>query len=173
LDQACSALGLRSRGSLHKHVRALEQAGLLEPASGLQRGLRLRRRGGEVLDLPLVGVIAAGRPIEAVARDDLLSVPATLLAGRGDYVLVVRGDSMIEEGILDGDYVVVEAREHAREGEIVVALIDECEATLKRLGRQGRQLLLIAANREVAPLLLDPQRVRVQGVVVAQMRSYR
>jgi repressor LexA len=175
LDQACAALGLRSRGSLHKQVRALEEAELLQPAQGLQRGLRLRQHGseGEVLDLPLAGVIAAGRPIEALQQDARMPVPRALFRGKADYVLRVRGESMIEEGILDGDYVVIEAREDAREGEIVVALIDGNEATLKRLGRAGDKLLLIAANPNLAPMVFEPERVQIQGVVAAQMRSYR
>ncbi len=174
LDEACRALGLRSRGSLHKQVRALEDAGLLEPARGRRRGLRLRsiERPGEVVELPLAGVIAAGQPLEAVTRDETVAVPAALLEGRGDYVLRVRGDSMVEAGILDGDYVVIESRAWAREGEIVVALVDRSEVTLKQLGYDGSRLLLIPANRQLMPLALDPDRVQIQGVLVAQMRRY-
>lgn len=174
LDEACRALGLRSRGSLHKQVRALEEAGLVEPARGRRRGLRLRatERTADLVELPLAGVIAAGRPLEAVSRDETVAVPATLLNGRGDYVLKVRGDSMVEAGILEGDYVVIEARPWARAGEIVVALLDGSEVTLKRLGQQGSKLLLIPANRQLSPLALEPERVQIQGALVAQMRRY-
>lgn len=139
---------------------------------GLQRGLRLRSRESEARELPLAGIIAAGKPIEAIDREETFTVPNSLASGRGDYVLLVRGESMTGEGILDGDYVVVEGRQQAREGDLVVALVDAAEVTLKRLGRDGKRILLIAANPQVATLDLDPERVRVQGVVVAQLRSY-
>ncbi len=173
LDELCRALGLRSRGSMHKHVQALVAAGYVEPMSGKQRGVRLRE--GDLAPgatLPLLGRIAAGRPIEALATPQELEVPERL-RGRGYcYVLEVRGNSMIDEGILDGDWVVVEQRDEARDGEIVVALIDEEEATLKRIEQTPDACILHPANPELAPLTYAPGRVRIQGVVVGQMRAY-
>ena len=111
LDQLCRELGLRSRGSLHKHIQALVNAGHVEPLSGKQRGVRLRDSNeDDVLTLPLLGRIAAGRPIEALENPQDLEVPRQLRGKGRCYVLQVRGDSMIEEGILDGDWVVVEQR---------------------------------------------------------------
>ena len=131
-DEICRGLRLRSRGSLHKHVHALIDAGLVEPIRGRRHGVRLREAAapGEV---PLAGTIVAGRPIEAVEVPESVEVPSLLRSDRPCFALRVRGDSMIGDGILDGDIVIVERREEAREGEIVVALIDGAEATLKRL----------------------------------------
>jgi len=151
LDELCDALGLSSRGSLHKQIQALIEAGLVEPMNHLRRGIRLSQ-GDAVAEedgLPLLGYIAAGRPIEAVANPETVRVPPALRTAHDCYVLQVRGDSMIDEGILDGDWVVIEQRDHARNGEIVVALVDGSEATLKRI------------------------EVQIQGVLVGQMRRYQ
>ncbi len=173
LDELCRELGLRSRGSLHKHVQALVKAGHLEPLSGKQRGVRLREPGqDDLLSLPLLGRIAAGRPIEALENPQDLEVPRQLRGKGRCYVLQVRGDSMIDEGILDGDWVVVEQRDHARDGEIVVALIDGEEATLKRIEQTPSACILHPANPNLAPLRYAPERVRIQGVVTGQMRVY-
>ena len=173
LDELCRELGLCSRGSLHKHVQALVKAGHVEPLSGKQRGVRLREPGqDDLLSLPLLGRIAAGRPIEALENPQDLEVPRQLRGKGRCYVLQVRGDSMIDEGILDGDWVVVEQRDHARDGEIVVALIDGEEATLKRIEQTPSACILHPANPNLAPLRYAPERVRIQGVVTGQMRVY-
>jgi repressor LexA len=173
LDELCRALGLRSRGSMHKHVQALVDAGLVEPLSGKQRGVRLcEPAANDLHTLPLLGRIAAGQPIEALEDPQELEVP-TQLRGRGHcYVLQVRGDSMIGEGILDGDWVVIESRDHARNGEIVVALIDGEEATLKRIEQTPSACILHPANSALAPLRYAPERVQIRGVVKGQMRAY-
>ncbi|MCP5151894.1 MAG: transcriptional repressor LexA [Chromatiales bacterium] len=174
LDELCQALGLRSRGSLHQQVKSLVDAGLVEPMRGKQRGVRLRERAlPPPLQLPLLGTIAAGRPIEALANPEPIEVPSHLRSQRDCYVLQVRGDSMIDDGILDGDWVVVERRDHARDGEIVVALIDGQEATLKRIRQRPGEVTLIPANGSIAPIVVEPDRVTIQGVVVGQMRAYR
>jgi repressor LexA len=172
LEELCHALGLRSRGSMHKHVQALVTAGLVEPLSGRQRGVRLREPHGDVLTLPLLGRIAAGRPIEALEDPQELEVPSHLRGKGRCYVLEVRGNSMIDEGILDGDWVVIEERDHARDGEIVVALIDHEEATLKRIEQTADACILHPANADLVALRYAPERVRIQGIVVGQMRAY-
>ena len=174
LDDICRGLRLRSRGSLHKHVQALVDAGFVEPMRGRRRGVRLRSEpaAGEV---PLAGTIVAGRPIEAVEEPESLEVPALLRSDRPCFALRVRGDSMIGDGILDGDIVIVERREEARDGEIVVAIIDGAEATLKRLGILAGpppEVELRPANPDMETLRYAPDRVRVTGVVTGQMRSY-
>ncbi len=176
LDEVCAALGLASRGSLHKHVQALVDAGLVEPLEGRRRGLRLAAadtRAPPAGTLPLLGRIAAGRPIEAIADAAPVEVPAQLRGNGRCYVLEVRGDSMIDDGILDGDWVVVEQRDAARDGEIVVALIDGEEATLKRIEQRPDACVLHPANGAMEPMRFEPDRVQVQGVLVGQMRSYR
>ncbi len=173
LDELCRELGTRSRGSLHKHIQALVKAGHVEPLSGKQRGVRLCEPGQNHLSsLPLVGRIAAGHPIEALENPQSLEVPEQLRGKGLCYVLQVRGDSMIDEGILDGDWVVIEQRDHARNGEIVVALIDGEEATLKRIEQTPSACILHPANSKLAPLRYAPGRVRIQGVVTGQMRAY-
>ncbi len=175
LDELCRALGLRSRGSLHKQLQALVEAGLVEPMNNKRRGIRLKRTTGTPSgdELPFYGRIAAGRPIEAVAGPDTITVPPPLRTSNPCYVLEVKGDSMIEAGILDGDWVVIEQRDHAHDGEIVVALIDGEEATLKRFQRKGNWVLLHPANRTMETQRYRPEQVRIQGVLVGQMRRYR
>jgi repressor LexA len=183
LDELCEALGLKSRGSLHKQIQALIEAGLVEPMNNLRRGIRLAEEPSlpvpanddapaEQFELPLLGRIAAGRPIEAIANQDSMMVPPGLRTSRPCYVLEVRGDSMIEEGILDGDWVVIEQRDHARNGEIVVALVDGEEATLKRIEQTPGQVVLYPANSAMQPMRYLPEQVQIQGVLVGQMRSY-
>jgi repressor LexA len=178
LDELCDALGLRSRGSLHKQIQALVDAGLVEPMHNLRRGIRLVEEDAHIdtgVDddaLPLYGYIAAGRPIEAINNPESIQVPSQLRTGQPCYVLEVKGDSMIDEGILDGDWVVIEHRDEARNGEIVVALIDDAEATLKRLERRGAEVVLHPANSSLSPMRFEAARVRIQGVLVGQMRRY-
>jgi repressor LexA len=180
LDELCDALGLKSRGSLHKQIQALVDAGLVEPMNNLRRGIRLTETSAETMTnaaseddgLPLYGRIAAGRPIEAIANPETIQVPPKLRTTRPCYVLEVKGDSMIEEGILDGDWVVIEQRDHARNGEIVVALVEGEEATLKRIEQTPGQVVLHPANSSMQPMRYLPEQVQIQGVLVGQMRSY-
>ena len=186
LDELCQALGLKSRGSLHKQLQALIEAGLVEPMNNLRRGIRLVASGSDSTArsretaqqaandnaLPLYGKIAAGRPIEAIAHPESIEVPPALRTANDCYVLEVKGDSMVDEGILDGDWVVIEHREQARNGEIVVALVEGEEATLKRFELQHGQVMLHPANHAMAPLVYPADQVQIQGVLVGQMRRY-
>ncbi|WP_295581243.1 transcriptional repressor LexA [uncultured Lamprocystis sp.] len=172
LDVLCRRLGLRSRGSLHKHVQALIAEGLVEPLNGRHRGIHLVTQSTDENTLPLLGKIAAGRPIEALPQPDTIEVPPRLRTSRPCYVLQVTGDSMAEAGILDGDFVVIEQRETARNGEIVVALIRAEETTLKRIIQEPGRVTLIPANRGLLPVVYAPEEVAIQGVLVGQMRTY-
>jgi repressor LexA len=172
-DELCQALGLSSRGSLHKHIQALIQAGLVEPMDHARRGIRLVAQAAQQSGIPFLGTIAAGRPIEAVAQTETMQVPDALLGNRPCYVLQVSGDSMIEEGILDGDYVVIEQRDSARTGEIVVALVNNEEATLKRIEQQPGRVLLHPANASMTAMTYAPDEVVIQGVLRGLLRSYR
>ncbi|MEK6594071.1 MAG: transcriptional repressor LexA [Pseudomonadota bacterium] len=175
LREIAGHLGIRSRGVVHRHLRALEAEGLLRIEPDRARGVRLRGRAAAVrpLALPLLGRIAAGRPIEAIAGEDEIDL-SEFFVNRNRFVLRVAGDSMIEDGILDGYMGVVEKRDSAENGEIVVALIDGMEATLKRLqkNRDG-SVTLRPANSNMPPMRYAGTRVRIQGVVVGQFRSYR
>lgn len=174
LDELCGALGMKSRGSLHKQIQALVEAGLIEPAHGKQRGIRLTEQARHARNkIPVMGFIAAGRPIEALENPEWVDIP-DLLKGQGScYVLQIKGDSMIEDGILDGDWVIIERRTHARNGEIVVALIEGREATLKHIEQRPGEIILHPANSSMPPMRYPVEQVEIQGVLVGQMRSYR
>jgi repressor LexA len=173
LDELCQALGLASRGSLHKHIQALIRAGLVAPMDGQQRGIRLVQEASAEPGLPFLGTIAAGRPIEAVPQPETMAVPESLLGGKPSYVLQVRGDSMVELGILDGDYVIIEQCDNAPNGAIVVALVNNEEVTLKTLEQQPGKVILHPANAAMRPMSYAPEQVQIQGVLIGQFRRYR
>ncbi len=173
LDELCAALGLSSRGSLHKHIGALVDAGLVEPLQGKHRGLRLAPAGSATGPVPFLGKIAAGRPLQAFETPESIEVPAFLRGAEPCFVLEAKGDSMMEAGILDGDLLVISQRSHARNQEIVVALVDGTETTLKRIEQRPGRVTLHPENPDFEPLTYHPDRVQIQGVLVGQMRSYR
>jgi repressor LexA len=179
LDELCAALGMASRGSLHKHISALIDAGLVESFAGhKQSGIRLTSQAQRDYvacehALPFVGKIAAGKPIEALENINYMAVPEVLKSDKPCYVLQVKGDSMIEAGIFDDDWVVIEQRPYAQNGEIVVALIENSEATLKYIEQSSDKVLLIPANSNMTALAYRPEQIEIQGVLVGQMRSYR
>lgn len=175
LREIAEAFGFASTASAQKHVDALVRQGYLRRHRHRSRGLTLV--GEQVarepaVELPLLGVVAAGQPVESLPDAEVVSVPASL-AGAGDhYVLRVRGESMVGDGVLDGDLVIVRAGRPARDGEMVIALVDG-EATLKRLFRETADLLrLQPANPTMAAISVAASRVEVQGVVVALLRRY-
>ncbi|MBU1192202.1 MAG: transcriptional repressor LexA [Gammaproteobacteria bacterium] len=174
LSQIAAGLGLRSKTVVHRHVQALAEAGHLQVDPGRHHGISLTDKvATEAFSLPLLGRIAAGRPIEAITDEHSLNL-AEFLLGPNRYALRVFGDSMIGAGILDGDTVVVEQRDTASDGDIVVALIDDQEATLKRMKRRKDGMIeLIAANPAIPTMVYPADRIRLQGVVVGQLRSYR
>lgn len=179
LDEVCVALNLNSRGSLHKHIKALIAAGLVQAVERKQKGIRLTEKAkqllesdAEVLGTPFVGFIAAGQPIEAIEDISYINIPEQIKTENSCYILQIKGDSMIEEGIFDGDWVVIEQRSSARNGEIVVALIDKSEATLKFIEQYPHEILLIPANSNMTAMKYTPDQVEIQGVLVGQMRSY-
>ncbi|MCW8890950.1 MAG: transcriptional repressor LexA [Sedimenticola sp.] len=174
LDELCNALGLSSKGSLHKQIQALIDAGLVEPMNNQRRGIRLANEaeGEEPNGLPFLGYIAAGSPIEAVEQHETVQIPDYLRTGKPCYVLQVKGESMIDEGILDGDQIIIEQRDHARNGEIVVALIEGSDATLKRIEQKQGSVILHPANPTMKPMIFSTDQVQIQGVLVGQMRRY-
>ena len=130
------------------------------------------RAANDVMDIPLHGRIAAGTPIEALQGTDTLPVPAALLGPGEHYALEVAGNSMVDEGILDGDYALIRKQETARDGEIVVALINEEEATLKTFRREGQMIRLDPANRRYDPQRYRPDQVQIQGRLAGLLRRY-
>ncbi|MCG7915823.1 repressor LexA [Candidatus Thiodiazotropha endoloripes] len=171
-DELCQRLGLSSRGSLHKHIQALVVAGLVEPMAGKQRGIRLVSTDQPEQGIPMLGRIAAGRPIEAVEQTESISVPDPMTGGNPRYALQVSGDSMIDEGIFDGDYVVIEQSAAADNGDIVVALIDQQETTLKRLEQKPGKIILHPANTAMSAMVYKPDQIQIQGILRGLIRYY-
>lgn len=172
LREIGETMGINSRGTVHRHIKALEQAGLIRIDPDRVRGIELTEEGEPETGLPLLGKIAAGCPIEAIAGQERIDLGGFFM-GDGRYVLRVQGDSMMDDGILDGDMVVVRATETASDGEIVVALVDQQEATLKRIYRNSDgTVTLQPANSSMTPMRYQGERVAVQGVVVGQFRAY-
>lgn len=175
--EICERFGYSSYGTVNKHLRLLEEKGFLRRHWNQKRGVELAEEPGAgpvMQQLPFLGLIAAGQPIEAVADQDRVEVPHHLLSrgnGGNHFVLKVRGDSMIEEGIHDGDLVVVQRREEASAGEMVVALIGS-DATLKRFYPEGREIRLQPANHTMMPIRVPAADVRIQGIVVGLMRRF-
>jgi repressor LexA len=172
-EEIAESFGYSSLATVHEHLSNLERKGYIRKSYNESRSIELVRPGqGEPsLELPLLGAVAAGLPIEAVVDNESITVPPDMVRRRKDnYVLRVEGNSMIEEQIRDGDYVIVEKRETARDGETVVALLDNGEATLKKLYREGGRIRLQPANSNMDPIFVD--NVRIQGVVVGVFRRY-
>ncbi len=178
LSEIALGIGIQSKGVVHRYLQDLSQAGYIEILAGKHRGIRLiesnhSHQGQADCSLPLLGRIAAGHPIEAIPNHDQVDL-AEFLIGENRFVLKVRGESMIEAGILDGDMVVIEQCVHANDGDIIVALIDRDEATLKTLRHNGDgSIMLIPANKQMPPMIYAAERVAIQGVVVGQLRSYK
>jgi repressor LexA len=174
LQEIADGIGISSRGVAHRYVQALVEAGYIETDSGKHRGIRLLRSNPYQPEsrLPLLGEIAAGKPIEAIPGQD--EIDLSEFFGSNNFAIRVKGDSMIDAGILDGDTVIIEFRETANDGDIVVALIDESETTLKRFKRsqRGRYIKLIPENSEMEPMVYEAHRVRIQGVLIGQLRKY-
>jgi len=175
-EEIAGRMGFRSLATVHEHLSNLERKGVIRRSFNESRSIEVltRARQPGVADLPLLGAVAAGEPIEAVEDRDTVAVPEAMLPATGpNYVLRVRGDSMIDEQIRDGDLVVVHGRSHARNGEMVIALLQNTHATVKKLYREkdGR-VRLQPANAALAPIYVDPNDITIQGVVVGVIRRY-
>jgi repressor LexA len=172
LEEIARRFGISSVNAVYKHLKSLEQRGHIRRLSNHARSIQLVESEGDRARIPLLGRVAAGRPIEAVALPEDIAVPPSFLTRGTNFVLRVQGDSMIDEQIRDGDFVVLEKRERAENGEIVIALIDGENATLKKYHREGTEVRLQPANPALEPLIVSADRVTVQGVVVGLLRRY-
>jgi len=167
-----------SKVTIFEHVGALERKGAIRRDKHKARSLEIIGEGRlpdeeRSTKLPLLGNIAAGSPIEAIENREELDLESLFQAKKGVYVLRVRGESMIEDHLCDGDFVVIERRESARNGEQVVALLDNGEATLKRYYKEpGNRVRLQPANSTMAPRIVPADQLRIQGVVIGVLRSY-
>jgi len=174
LEEIGAHFGLSSLATVHKHLSNLEEKGLIKRKWNFSRAIELvpRRKKSSTVELPLLGTVAAGRPIEALEDADTFSVPEEFVRRQNTFVLRVRGNSMIDDGIRDGDYIVVEERVSADNGETVVALVNG-EATVKKFYRdKGGKIRLMPANETIEPIIAKEKDVAVRGVVVAVMRKY-
>ena len=191
-EEMKDALDLKSKSGVHRLISALEERGFIRRLPNRARALEVLRMpdsktgsagrpqapvtppqaANDVVELPLHGRIAAGTPIEALQGTETLPVPAALLGPGEHYALEVAGDSMVEEGILDGDYALIRKTDTARDGEIVVALIDNEEATLKTFRREGSMIRLDPANRRYDPQRYRPDQIQVQGRLAGLLRRY-
>ncbi|TNF98033.1 MAG: repressor LexA [Gammaproteobacteria bacterium] len=174
LEELGKLVQIKSRGTMHRHVSQLIEEGYLEKSPRHWRGLRVVQQPEDAANtLPFIGRIAAGKPIEAIEGYDEVDL-GKMLCQPGRYVLQVVGESMTGMGLLDGDYVVIEQQNHAMNGQVVVALIDNEEATLKRFySKPNGMVELVAENEGYTPMLYPADRITIQGVLVGQMRVYK
>ena len=175
IEELGEQFGLRSLATVHKHLSNLQDKGLIKRAWNRSRALELvpTQVTVQAIELPLLGRVAAGTPIEAIQSSETIFVPEDMVGRGRTYVLQVKGESMIEEQIRDGDYVIVEDRTIARDGEMVIALLDGENVTLKKLYREpAGRLRLQPANSQMAPILVNAEDVRIQGVVIGVLRKY-
>ena len=192
-DEMREALDLKSKSGVHRLISALEERGFIRRLPNRARALEILKlpdvpaanvtplrpaapaipsAANDTVEIPLHGRIAAGTPIEALQGTETFAVPAALLGPGEHYALEVSGDSMVEEGILDGDFALIRRTETARDGEIVVALIDHEEATLKTFRREGSMIRLDPANRNYEAQRYRPDQVEIQGRLAGIIRRY-
>ena len=189
-DEMREALDLKSKSGVHRLISALEERSFIRRLPNRARALEVLKlpevraaarapvkpvlpaAANDTIEIPMHGRIAAGTPIEALQGTEGFAVPAALLGPGEHYALEVSGDSMVDEGILDGDFALIRRVDTARDGEIVVALIDECEATLKTFRREGQMIRLDPANRQYEPQRYRPDQVRIQGRLAGLIRRY-
>lgn len=191
-DEMKNALGLKSKSGIHALIDALVERNFLRKLPHKARALEVLRLpklkpssiiaeekakeealSNSTLEIPLYGKIAAGTPIEAIANEtEKVNVPLEMIRGGEYYALTIEGDSMIEAGIMNGDTVIIRKADNARNGDIVVALVDECEATLKQIKKDGANVHLIPKNEAYETRILPAERVRVQGILSSLIRNY-
>lgn len=175
IEEIGAHFGLASLATVHKHLTNLQAKGLIRRAWNRSRALELVSADAlqTAVDVPLLGRVAAGTPIEAIESRETIAIPKDMIGRFDTYVLQVKGNSMIDEQIRDGDYVIVENRKNARDGEMVIALLSGENVTLKKLYRErGGKVRLQPANVLMKPLVVAADDVRVQGVVVGVLRRY-
>jgi repressor LexA len=174
-EEIARGMSLKSLATVHKHITNLENKGLLDRVHNRSRSIDILPPGTRTrssLKLPLMGRIAAGTPVEAMETPETISL-ADVVGNRDVFALEVRGDSMRDEHIISGDYVLVERTKVARQGEIVVALVHGSETTLKRFFPEGNVVRLQPANQEMDPIYVPAQQVAIQGRVLGVLRKYR
>ena len=183
-DEMKDGLDLKSKSGIHRIVSALEERGYIKKLNNRARAIEIikntnlidtesGKNKNNIISIPILGKIAAGHPIEAISDNtNYIELPETLLKKGEYFILNVEGDSMIEAGIFDGDQVIIRKANDANNGEIVVALIDNNEATLKRIFKRGQQVALQPENSNYKTVIYGPDRIQIQGVLKHLIRSY-
>ena len=201
-EEICSALFLKSKSGIHRIVKSLEERGFIERLENKARAIapkkypngqiynsdvinfkdkfiknksktNFKSKSNEMNEIPLLGKIAAGTPIEAISNfDNYISIPPSLISSGEYYALSVDGDSMIDAGILDGDTIIINKKTDVKNGDIVVALIDREEATLKRFRKKGDSIALEPANSNYKTHIYGPDRITIQGILSGLLREY-
>ena len=174
-DEIALGIGTRSKGSVLKHIRALEEAGVLKRKENTGRSIRLLKTESHSQNegIPLVGKIAAGKPIMAFEHVERVDLNTLFSDGSPSFLLVVDGDSMKDGGIYEGDFVLIKPSQTARDGQIVVALVDGYDATLKRFHRNNdNTITLVPENRDMQPMTFPAERIQIQGIMIALIRRH-
>lgn len=173
-DEIGRALKLSSLATVHKHIANLEKKGAIKRSPNKSRSIELEMVPFDpnTVRVNIMGIIAAGQPIEAIEHPEQINIPEQFLKSNEVFVLRVKGDSMIDEQIRHGDLIIVERRNTAENGDTVVALINDSEATVKKFYREKEQIRLQPANESMKPILVDPAKVKIQGVVIGLMRKF-
>ena len=173
-EEIAGHFNFRSKGTVYKHILNLKKKGFITKDWNKSRSVELISDMVEttILRLPLLGYVQAGSPIEAVLQNESISVPSDLIRKGRHYVLRVRGDSMIDEQIRDGDFVIVKEQPLANNGEVVIALVDGSDVTIKKYYRENGHVRLQPANSHLQPIVLPAESVMIQGVVVGIMRKF-
>ncbi|MDP6457445.1 MAG: transcriptional repressor LexA [Candidatus Marinimicrobia bacterium] len=171
-NEIAVAFDFRSKGTVYKHIKALKNKGLIQHEWNRTRAIEVIEESRESRMLPVLGVVAAGIPIEAIGSFEELELPDSFIRGGSHYVLKVSGNSMVDEQIRDGDLVIVCEKDMAENGETVVALIDGFEATIKKFFRRNGKVELRPANENLKSIELGEERVQIQGIVVGILRRY-
>ncbi len=178
LQEIANAMDLSSLATVHEHLQSLVKKGIIRRFEGAVRGIEIMDQtisaALQGIELPLIGFIAAGQPIDAIENptDTITVSPDLVSTTKRCFVLQVRGDSMIDEGIFDGDFVVIQQQNTANNGDIVVALIDGGFATLKSFFKEKNRVRLQPANKNMEPIYVSPDNVQIQGKVTGVIRKY-
>ena len=173
-EEIAQAFDYSSLATVHEHLTNLEQKGFLRKNYNKSRSLEVVRTDPNslALEIPLLGTVAAGLPLEVYPEQETVAVPHDMIRRGNNYVLRVKGESMIDEQIRDGDYIIVNSRQTADNGEMVVALVDGEAATVKKFYREGGRVRLQPANPTMQPMYYPSERVQIQGIVVGVIRKY-
>jgi len=173
-EEIAQQFAFHSKGTVYKHLMNLKEKGLITKDWNRSRSIELISDIVEtaLVQLPLVGVVRAGEPIEAALNNETIAVPSDLVRKGRHYVVRVKGDSMIDEHIRSGDYVVVKEQPSAENGDVVIALVNGSEVTIKKYFRENGNIRLQPANKDFSPMVLPFDRVMVQGIVVGIMRKF-